>query len=73
MKAEKDRTELARRLGMLILSEYEGKPFEYTTLQAKLEEVLRTDFDRGFFGFPPLAADDPRRPKPRGRKAKGNV
>jgi len=70
MKAEKVQKELGRRLGMLILKEYEGKPFEYADLKGKLDEVLKADHDREFFGLSPLAVDDPRRPKPRGRKAK---
>ena len=73
VKAEKAQKELGRRLGMVVLKEYEGKPFEYADLKGKLDEVLKTDHDRGFFGLSPLPMDDPRRSKQRGRKTKGNI
>lgn len=70
LETEKQRIELARKIGLLIVSEFEGKPFEYNALQRMLDEHLITNFDREFFGLRPLPEDDPRRPKKRGRKKK---
>lgn len=69
-KEAKQLNELARKVGVIIIKKYEGKPFEHKDLQGALDEALTADEDRTFFGFKPLAADDPRRPKKRGRKAK---
>ena len=66
LEKEKNQNELARKVGKLILSKFEGKPFEYSELQSLLDEKLTTDFDRQFFGFSPLTDDDPRKPKRRG-------
>ena len=73
LATEKQRLDLSRRVGLMVVNEFEGKRFEYDTLQSLLEEHLTTDFDREFFGLKALAADDPRRPKKRGRKKKEAV
>ncbi|MDL2279033.1 hypothetical protein LJC15_00010 [Desulfovibrio sp. OttesenSCG-928-G11] len=73
MEAEKDRQDLARKVGIMILTEFEGKAFEYSSLLALFDKHLISDFDRQFFNLPPLAEDDPRRPKKRGRRKKENT
>ena len=70
VKAEKAFKDLGRKVGMLVLKEFEGKSFEYSQLLEKLESVLKSDYDRAFFALAILTEDDPRRPKPRGRRAK---
>jgi len=70
METEKDRQELAKKVGIIIITEFEGKPFEYSTLSALFDKHLISDFDRKFFNLSPLAEDDPRRPKRRGRRKK---
>ena len=70
MEAEKDRQDLARKVGIMILTEFEGKAFEYEELKALFDKHLISDFDRQFFGLPTLTEDDPRRPKKRGRRKK---
>lgn len=72
METEKQRQDLCRKVGILVVSEFEGKPFEYDSFKALLDEHLIADFDREFFGLMPLAENDPRRPKRRGRKPKVN-
>jgi hypothetical protein len=64
----KQRLDLARKVGMLVIEGFKGKKFEYGELEALLETHLTDDFERKFFGFAALAADDSRRPKKRGRK-----
>ena len=66
LEQEKNQNELARKIGKLILSKFEGKPFEYSELQSLLDEKLTTEFDRQFFSLQPLTDDDPRKPKKRG-------
>ena len=73
LATEKQRLDLSRKVGLMVVNEFEGKRFEYDTLQSLLEEHLITDFDREFFGLKTLAADDTRRPKKRGRKKKESV
>jgi len=68
IKIDKQRNDLARRVGMIIMSKYEGNYFEYEDFRNTLAEQLTADFDREFFGFDILPIDDPRRPKKRGRK-----
>lgn len=70
MEAEKDRQELARKVGLIILSEFKGKAFDYETLLKVFDRLLVKDYDRQFFGLTPLAEDDPKRPKKRGRRKK---
>lgn len=70
METEKDRQDLARKVGIIILTEFEGKPFEYTALLALFDKHLISDYERQFFNLSPLAEDDPRRPKKRGRRKK---
>ena len=70
LQTEKQRIELARKVGLLVVSEFEGKPFEYSTLERMLDEHLLTNYDREFFGLKALPEDDPRKPKKRGRKKK---
>ena len=53
---------------MLVVKEFQGKEFKYNELKALLDANLIADFDRKFFNIQALAADDPRRPKKRGRK-----
>jgi len=66
LEQEKNQNELARKVGKLILTKFEGKSFEYQTLKTLLDEKLTSDFDRQFFGLSPLTDDDPRKPKKRG-------
>jgi hypothetical protein len=68
LEAEKQRLDLARKVGLIIVSEFQDKPFEYKDFQALLDTHLADDFDRAFFGLQVLSADDPRRPKKRGRR-----
>lgn len=70
LAAEKQQLDLARKVGLLIVNEFKGKHFVYTDLEKLFEKHLISDFDREFFGLTVLAADDERRPKKRGRKAK---
>jgi hypothetical protein len=48
--------------------EFQGKLFEYKALETVLDKNFIDDFDRQFFSLKPLLADDPRKPKRRGRK-----
>jgi hypothetical protein len=73
LEAEKQRLELARKVGIIVLTEFEGKPFEYKDLEALFEKNFIDDFSRQFFNLPPLQADDPRKPKRRGRRKKEEV
>ena len=68
LEQEKQHIELARRVGLLILNEFKGKSFTYSDFETIIEENLISDYDRDFFGIKPLAENDPRRPKRRGRK-----
>jgi hypothetical protein len=68
LETEKQRIDLAKKVGMVVVTEYKGKPFEYAAFESLLESKLVDDFDREFFGLKPLSADDPRRPKKRGRR-----
>ena len=70
METEKQRIDLSRKVGLLVVNEFEGKSFTYDAFKDLLEKHLITNFDRQFFGFQPLAENDPRRPKRRGRKPK---
>lgn len=70
LAAEKQQFDLARKVGLLVVNEFKGKHFTYTDFEELLDKHLVSDFDRGFFGLTILAADDERRPKKRGRKAK---
>ena len=70
LEAERQRKTLALKLGLLILDEYQGKPFEYTDLHKLLDSKLTTDFEREAFQLEPLPASDPRKPKKRGRRKK---
>ncbi len=64
---------LARKVGLLIVKKFEGKPFQYEDLRDTLNEVLIADTERTFFDLAILPADDPRRPKRRGRKPREEV
>lgn len=68
LEADKQKNNLAFKLGLLLMEEYQGKDFEYDDFKKILDEKLTSDFEREFFGFQPLSTDDPRRPKKRGRK-----
>jgi hypothetical protein len=68
LQEEKQLLDLARKIGAVIITEFQGVRFTYIDLKLKLEDKLITDFDRNFFGLEVLAANDPRRPKQRGRK-----
>jgi len=72
LATEQQRLDLSRKVGLLVVNEFQGKPFTYDAFQALLSENLIADFDREFFGLNALAADDPRRPKKRGRKPKAS-
>ncbi len=67
MERQKQRLDLARKIGVLVLS-FEGNPFEYEEFSKILDEKLTNDFDRTAFKLEVLAENDPRRPKKRGRK-----
>jgi hypothetical protein len=73
LETEKQRLDLARKVGMLIVNEFEGKPFEYDEFKALVDNHFTDDFERTFFGLAPLSADDPRRPKRRGRRKKNEM
>ena len=60
--------DLARKVGVIVVSEFKGKAFGYQALEKILEEKLISDSERQFFNMQPLAEDDSRRPKKRGRK-----
>lgn len=68
LETEKQRLELARKVGLIVVNEFQGKRFEYTDLDTLLEKHLVLDFDRQFFDLNVLPENDPRRPKRRGRK-----
>lgn len=68
IKAEQARKNLASRIGQLILTKFEGKPFEYSQFEALISEKLVSDYDRKSFGLMPLPVDHPKYPKKRGRK-----
>ena len=68
LETEKQKLNLARKVGILIISEFEGKPFEYKALESLFDKNFTDDFDREFFKLKPLPSDDPRKPKRRGRK-----
>ncbi|MDL2268616.1 hypothetical protein LJC41_01370 [Desulfosarcina sp. OttesenSCG-928-G17] len=68
IKEEEQKNNLAHKVGLIILDKYKGKNFKYDDFHKLLEQTLVNDFERNFFGFSPLAEDDPRRPKRRGRK-----
>ncbi len=70
LETEKQKLNLARKVGILIVSEFGGKPFEYKALETLFDKSFTDDFDREFFKLKPLSADDPRKPKRRGRKKK---
>ncbi|MCL2028997.1 MAG: hypothetical protein FWG97_01035 [Deltaproteobacteria bacterium] len=70
LESEKLRVNLARKVGIVIMSEFKGKPFEYKELEALFDNNFMDDFDREFFGLKPLSVDDPRKPKRRGRRRK---
>ena len=70
LETEKLRLNLARKVGILIMAEFKGKPFEYKELEALFDNNFTEDFDREFFSLKPLSSDDPRKPKRRGRKKK---
>ena len=65
--------DLARKVGVIVVSEFQGKAFEYQALEKILEENLISDSERQFFNLQPLAEDDPKRPKKRGRKKREMV
>lgn len=67
VKNQKQKTELARKVGLLVLS-FDGKSFDYAELEKMFDEKLTSDFDRSFFGLKELAENDSRKPKKRGRK-----
>ena len=66
----KKRRDLAYKVGIIMLTEFEGKPFEYADLEALFDKNFTEDFDRNFFNLKPLPPDDPRKTKKRGRKKK---
>jgi hypothetical protein len=68
LQSEKQRLDLARKVGLLVVGEFKGKKFEYGEFKTLLATHLVDDFERKFFDLAVLAADDPRRPKKRGRK-----
>lgn len=70
LEAERQRKNLALKVGLLLLDEYEGKPFEYADFQQLMDSKLTTDFEREAFQLDPLPSGDPRKPKKRGRKKK---
>jgi hypothetical protein len=73
LETEKDRLDLSRKVGLLVINEFGGKSFEYSELATLLDTHLVTDFDRNFFALSPLAETDPRRPKKRGRRKKAEM
>jgi hypothetical protein len=70
LETEKQRLDLARKVGIIVMTEFEGKPFEYKKLEALFDRNFVSDFERQFFNLPLLTSDDPRKPKRRGRKKK---
>ncbi|MDR1044122.1 MAG: hypothetical protein LBP33_03265 [Candidatus Adiutrix sp.] len=70
LEAEKQRFDLARKAGLLVVSEFQGRPFEYKALEALFDKHFIDDYDRAFFNLKPLPANDSRKPKRRGRKKK---
>jgi hypothetical protein len=68
LQSEKQQLDLARKVGLLVVGEFQGKKFEYNELKTLLDANLVDDFERKFFSFTPLAVDDPKRPKKRGRR-----
>jgi hypothetical protein len=68
LQSEKQQLDLARKVGLLVVGEFQGKKFEYSELKNLLDEHLISDYERKFFDLSELAADDPRRPKKRGRR-----
>jgi hypothetical protein len=73
LEAEKQRIDLARKVGILVIAEFKGKPFEYKDLEALFDKNFIDDFSREFFNLPILQANDPRKPKRRGRRKKEEV
>ena len=71
LATEKQQIDLARKVGVIVVSEFQGKAFKYEALEKILDEKLVDDFERDFFSLSPLPADDSRRPKKRGRKKRG--
>lgn len=70
LETEKQRLNLSRKVGIILMTEFEGKPFEYKAFESLLDKNLIDDFERGFFNLKPLQVGDPRKPKQRGRKKK---
>jgi hypothetical protein len=70
LETEKQRLDLAKKVGIIVMTEFEGKPFEYKELETLFEKNFISDFERQFFNLAPLSTDDPRKPKRRGRKKK---
>jgi hypothetical protein len=70
LETEKQRLDLAKKVGIIVMTEFEGKPFEYKELETLFEKNFTSDFERQFFNLVPLSKDDPRKPKRRGRKRK---
>lgn len=70
LEADKLLLDLAKRIGIIVLNEFQGKQFMYSSFENILEEKLILDFDRQFFGLRPLPLNDPRRPKRRGGRKK---
>ncbi|MDR2788230.1 MAG: hypothetical protein LBD06_07700 [Candidatus Accumulibacter sp.] len=68
LESEKQQLDLSRKVGLLVVKEFQGKPFDYHELKTLLDGNLIFDFDRKFFGLAELDGNDPRRPKKRGRK-----
>jgi len=68
LETELQRQNLARKVGMIVVSVFKGQPFEYKDLEVLLDKHFIDDFDREFFKLEPLSAHDPRRSKRRGRK-----
>ncbi|MDR1987634.1 MAG: hypothetical protein LBQ24_02485 [Candidatus Peribacteria bacterium] len=68
LQSEKKELDLAKKVGLLVVKEFQGKEFKYSELKALLDSNLISDYDRKFFGLAELAVDDPRKPKKRGRR-----
>jgi hypothetical protein len=68
LQSEKQQLDLARKVGLLVVGEFQGKKFDYNDLRTLLDEHLISDYERKFFDLSELAVDDPRRPKKRGRR-----
>jgi len=69
-QTEQQRLDLSRKVGLLVVNEFQSKSFAYDALQTPLSEHLIADFDREYFNLASLAINDPRRAKPRGGKQK---